>query len=304
MRLNAPTRKLACLVGLGCLLFGLSTVSSEVAASASARSAQTCTGTLQDPGVLAGTYAGNVVVSGACFVNAGQAVVEGNLTVEAGGVLNATFALNDKTKKGYSNLRVTGNLYVGKGATLGMGCDPTNSPCRDDPNQKSPSLSSWDWVDGNLVATDALGVIVHNSFIAENVVQQGGGGGYSCKPMGIFVALKSPVFSDYENVVVGGNFNIRDLSTCYLGALRDNVHGNLSVIDNKMADPDADEVLMNYVNGTLLCVRNVPAPQFGDSGASPNVVNGSAEGQCSYTTLQPNPAPKGVLQHISVSPTA
>ena len=58
----------------------------------------------------------------------------------------------------------------GKGRPLGMGCDPGNSPCKDDPSTKSPSLSSWDWVDGNLIATDPLGVSVHNGYVAENVV--------------------------------------------------------------------------------------------------------------------------------------
>ena len=305
MRWKVPTRVLACLVGLGGLLFGLSIVSPAVAASASALTAlQTCTGTSKAPGALAGTYDGNVVVSELCLVNAGPAIVEGNLTVAAGGVLNATFGRNDTTKRGYSNLTVTGNLYVDEGATLGMGCDPTNSPCTDDPSTKSPTLASWDWVNGDLIATDPLGVIVHNGFVAENIVEQGGGGGFNCKPQGIFVALKSPVFSDYENVVVGGNMTIRDLRTCWLGSLRDDVHGNFSVVDNKLADPDADEINTNYVNGSLTCLGNAPAVQFGDSSGSPNVVNGTAEGQCSLSTLQPNPAPKGTLQHISVSPTA
>jgi len=301
MRLKTSTRKLSCLIGLGGLLFGLSIVSPAIAASASARTApETCTGTPTAPGVLTGTYDGNVVVSGICAVNAGQAVVEGNLTVTAGGALNATFARNDKTKSAYSNLTVTGNLYVDAGATLGMGCDPTNSPCSDDPTPKSPTLSSWDWVGGDLIATDPLGVILHNSFVAENIVEQGGGGGYNCKEHGVFVALKSPVFSDYENVVVGGNMTIKDLRTCWLGSLRDDVHGNFSVIDNKMADPDADEVNTNYVNGSLTCLANSPAVQFGDSGGSANVVNGAATGQCSFGRLVPNPPPKGTPQHISV----
>src|SRR5437764_634769 len=40
-----------------------------------------CTGTLKTPGVLAGTYASNVMVTGVCGVNAGPTVVDGNLFV-------------------------------------------------------------------------------------------------------------------------------------------------------------------------------------------------------------------------------
>lgn len=46
-------------------------------------------GTFKAPGVLKGTYEGNVVVSGLCLVNAGPSIVEGNLTISAGGRLNA-----------------------------------------------------------------------------------------------------------------------------------------------------------------------------------------------------------------------
>jgi len=278
-----------------------------VAASASARTAPaTCSGTLKAPGILAGTYLGNVVVSGVCFVSSGPAIVEGNLTVAAGGVLNGTFGLNDTTKKGYSNLTVNGNLFVDEGATVVLGCDPTNSPCSDDPGTSTkagPTLSSWDWVLGSLIATDPLGAVLHNIFIRKNLSENGGGGGLNCTPQGVFTAFQSPVFSDFENVVVGGNMSITNLKTCWLGSFRDSIHGHFTVINNKMADRDADEILTNYVNGALTCIGNLPAVQFGDSGGSANVVNGKAYGQCSFSTLKPNPAPSGPLQHISVPST-
>jgi len=278
-----------------------------VAASASARTAPaTCSGTLKAPGILAGTYLENVIVSGVCFVNAGPTIVQGNLTVAAGGVLNATFGLNDTTKKGYSNLTVDGNLFVDAGATVVLGCDPTNSPCSDDPGtttKNGPTFSSWDWVFGSLIATDPLGAVVHNTFIGKNMSENGGGGGVNCTPTGVFAAFQSPVYSDFENVVVGGNMSITNLKSCWLGSLRDAVHGHFTVINNKMADPDANEILTNYVNGALTCIGNVPAVQFGDGGGSANVVNGKAYGQCSFSALKPNPPPTGPLQHISVPST-
>ncbi len=307
MRLGSSARKASCLFGLGAVVVALASVTPAVAASASARTAPaTCSGTLKAPGVLAGTYLGNVVVSGVCFVNAGPTTVEGNLTVAAGGAVNATFGLNDTTKKGYSNLTVDGNLFVDAGATVVLGCDPANSACSDDPSTTTktpPTFSSWDWVLGNLIATDPLGAVLHDTFIGKNLSENGGGGGVNCTPTGIFAYFQSPVFSDFENVAVGGNMSITNLKSCWLGSLRDAVHGHLTVINNKMFDRDANEILTNYVNGALTCIGNLPAVQFGDSGGSANVVNGKAYGQCSFSTLKPNPPPTGELQHISVRST-
>src|SRR5215472_17211340 len=54
-----------------------------------------CHGTLNKPGVLAGTYRRDVVVVGVCFVNGGAAVIRGDLFLAPGSALNATFAKND-----------------------------------------------------------------------------------------------------------------------------------------------------------------------------------------------------------------
>ena len=45
------------------------------------------------PGLLAGTYPSNVLVSGVCNVNGGPATVLGDLVIALGAGLNATFAL-------------------------------------------------------------------------------------------------------------------------------------------------------------------------------------------------------------------
>ena len=79
---------------------------------------------------------------GACEVNAGPAVVNGDLTISPGSVLLAAFALNDKTGTGTSSLTVKGNILVRAGAVAVMGCNPANFACLDDPNQNQPTLSS------------------------------------------------------------------------------------------------------------------------------------------------------------------
>ena len=56
----------------------------------------------------------------------------------------------------------------------------------------------------------------------------------------------------------------------------------------------------------MACLGNLPATQFGDSFAAPNMVGGFAVGQCGFKVVLPNPAPApmvpaGPLVHITVS---
>lgn len=262
-----------------------------------------CTGTVASPGVLAGKYDGNVIITGVCAVDGGAAVIKGNLILEPGSGLNAAFALNDVAGKGTSSLTVFGNVSVGSGAVLGMGCEPNYFPCQDDPNAATGgTLTGQDHVHGNLVAAHALTVILHATTVNGNVSYLGGGGGLSCVPpaSGILAALGSPPYFDSEDVTIGGNFTITGLQTCWLGTLRDHIHGNLTDTNNTMADPDAGEVLANRVGGSIVCLSNSPAVQYGDSGSSPNLVRGRAVGQCAFNARQPNPAPSGPLEPISV----
>ena len=267
-----------------------------------------CSGTSQSPGVLSGTFT-NVIVQGTCNVNAGTALVRGNVIVGPGGVLVAAFALNDQAGTGTSSLTVQGNVMVQSGATLFLGCEAAHSPCNDDPNQQNPTLSTPGAIGGSLLAVQPLGVLVHNSTIGLNAIQTGGGGGVNCQPSGVFAQMQSPVFSDYEDNTIGGSLNVTGLGSCWFGALRNHVAGSVVVVGNTMADSDANEVLTNQIGGSLICVGNSPAIQFGDSaGSTPNLVSGAAAGECGFDVLAPSPAPSpgpppepaGPLKHISV----
>ena len=291
-------KALVTIFGLGGLLAAL--VVPAVAASASgAVTNKTCSGTPTSPGVLTGTYPGNVIVKGFCEVNAGQAVVAGNLTIAPGGGVVAAFALNDKTHNGFSSLTVKKNVVVSRGAALVLGCEANFFTCLDD---KSNTLQSRGTIGGSLLASQPLGVLVHNSTISGVVVENGGGGGTSCMPptTGIFALLKSPPFTDFEDNILGDSVSVTQVHSCWLGLLRNSVHGTLTFSSNKMGDPDANEVLHNYVNRSLTCQGNVPAVQYGDSGSSPNAVAGRASGQCSFSVRKPNPAPNGPLSPISI----
>jgi hypothetical protein len=259
--------------------------------------ARTCTGTLGKPGLLAGTYRGDVVVKGVCFVNGGAAVIRGDLILARGSGLNATFANNDIAGSGKSSLTVHGDVKVGPGAVLVMGCEPNFNPCSDDPNSTGQNT-----VRGDLTSVRALAVIVHSSSIRGDARVTGGGGGMTCAipSHGIFKELQSPVFSDFEDNTIRGDLSITGLRTCWLGALRNQVGGDLRDINNKMADPDADEVLTNVIKGDIACFGNSPAVQYGDSMGSPNKVRHHASGECGFNVRQPNPSPSGPLTPISI----
>ena len=297
--MRACVRRLACLVAAGALAAMMLAV---VPAEASSAGPRVCSGTLASPGLLAGTYWSDVVIRGACVVNGGRAVIHGDLIVSRGSALVAAFGRNDVKGTGASSLKVTGDVRLRRRTVAILGCEPEAFPCLDDPHPKHPTISSSDRILGNLSVIDALGVIVHNSTIRGRVKQSGGGGGVTCTPTpgSAFAAFGSPDYSDYEDNTMGGGLRVTDLRSCWLGALRNAVHGSARISRNSMADPDAMEIVTNTVRGNLSCYRNSPAVQFGDSFGAPNIVHGWAAGQCGFKVRKPDPAPNGPLRHISV----
>ena len=266
-----------------------------------------CWGTLAKPGVLAGTYHGDVEIHGVCAVNGGAAVVDGNLILTPWSALDATFALDDVTGTGKSSLTVRGNVWVEHDATLAMGCLPEHSICTDDPAAGTGgTLTGDNHVEGDVRATDAMAVIVHASKINGNVTQTGGGGGAAAMTCavpttGIFSVIGSPVFSDYEDNTIWGSLSVHGVKSCWFGAIRDHVGGSADFREIEMGDPDGNEIHSNDIEGNLACFANQPAVQFGDAvGGVPNKVGGWAKGQCGFDVRLPNPAPSGPLTPISI----
>lgn len=253
--------------------------------------AAVCTGTFDSPGVLVGTYRSNVVVDGVCFVNGGAATILGDLTISPGSALAAIFALDDVAGNGASSLTVRGDVQVQKGGIAFLGCEPNFSPCMDDPNANTGgTLSSQVHISGDLREFQPLTVVVHASTINGDVTEIGGGGGVNCDlPPGVLTAIGSPAYSDYEDNTIGGNLVVFGLKTCWLGSLRNVVRGSLIDVFNTMADPDAGEVLQNTIHQNVVCFGNSPSVQYGDSGASPNVVGGRAFGECGFNVMSPDP---------------
>jgi hypothetical protein len=285
-------RKLSRLLVAGALAGGVGfAVAAPIPAAADEGGVHTCAGTPTTPGVLSGRFE-TVVVQGACEVNAGAAIVEGNLTVAPGGVLLAAFALNDVTGHGLSRLSVGGDLIVSDGATALLGCEPGFFTCLDDPNPTSPTLFSHDSFGRDVIGDQPLGIIIHSSTIEGNVTEHGGGGGFNCTPTGVFTLFNSPVFSDYEDNWIGGNATISDITSCYLGIARNHVVGDLRVLNNQYADPDAIEITSNHIAGDLVCRENSAVWDSSETSSTsnfprtpkPNSVGGDRAGQCVLAT--------------------
>jgi hypothetical protein len=250
-------------------------------ASAMGTSSTTCTGDLSNlpasAGTIKGNYPGDVVVAGACAVDAGSAVIQGNLILLPNATLVAAFASD--------NLTVKGSIQVKDGAALIIGCNPQSFSCVD-----NGAGTATVKVLRNLTAEQPLGMVVHNTTVSGKEVVDGGGGGVSCDSTpGVFGAFGSPAYIDNEDSTVHGSLTIENVQTCWLGTLRVKVGGNLTDTNNTMADPDAGEVVANIVGGNISCTGNSPAVQFGDSGAAPNQVRGNATGQCGFGVLSPDP---------------
>jgi hypothetical protein len=293
-----PRRVLTALLGSGVAAMALA-LSPGVA---SAATTHTCSGTDGSPGVLTGTYPASteVVVQGWCFVNDGQAKVEGNVVVRAHSVLLAAFANNDVTGEGTSGLTVLGNVRVLNGGVLLLGCEAAHFACIDDPNQNEPTLNSPASVGGNLTSADPLGVVVHLTTFGGSVNETGGGGGETCNPAGAFAKFGSPVYSDYEDVTIAHNLSITGLTSCWLGTARAHIGGNATYRRDQLADPDAIEILDNHIGENLTCTDNSMVWDSADLTndlfprlSEPNHVGGQRIGQCLITSPTTKGGPSG-----------
>jgi hypothetical protein len=332
------TGRLARIFGSAALVTGIATAGSAVVMSGAGAagawtggggggSAYNCTGGSIPPG----TY-NSITVSGVCTMYVGNVVVKGNLTVKPGALLdNGAPGDPPATPTVAAQLYVGGNVKVGKGAVLILGCSP-NSSCSGNSTPTPPTPPTGPGISsahirGNVTAIKAMAVVIHSSSIGGSFTDIGGGGGAAAQtcaaqdpskptnaalePWSLDPALFfTPVFTDAEDSSIGGNYTIAGVSSCWLGSLRNQIRGDATFIGNQMGDPDAMEIGNNLIKEDLTCFNNNPAPQFGD-GASSDLVGGRARGQCGFNVVLPNPAPEaitnnggtgvGVDQHFAVS---
>jgi hypothetical protein len=290
--------------------FGLIATAAAASAAPSWAHEYDCTG----GNVPSGTY-DSILITGICYMPAGTVVVRGNLNIAPGALLDAATpgdpAANPLLP---ATVLVGGNVRVGRGAVLVLGCSPAGG-C---------TGVTYDRIRGNLTAFGALGVVIQAVSIGGNATVVGGGGGvaggagsggcftspipppWSEDPALSNPTTGSPQYTDFEDSPIGGNLRVIGVQTCYIGSFRDRVGGSIAFVGNTTSDPDGNELGSNLARGNVTCRGNLPATQFGDSGAAPNMVGGLAFGQCGFRVLLPNPPaaphqPAGPLVHITVS---
>ena len=236
--------------------------------------AGTCTGgTMAD-----GTYDGGFTVTGTCTIAYGAHVqINGDLTIVDGASLDDHGAEAPWAQA--AEMHITGNVYVGKGAVLGLGY-----------NADEASLGP-DTVGGSIIANQPLALQLGNVTVDGNVISNGGG-------------VLSTSIDDFRNFpvkdnVIHGNLIIQGWQGGWIGLIRNQVDGNVVFANNvSMSNPetgpgtdeDSSEVMGSSVfglsfpqtiGGNLICHGNVPAAHVnvGDFGDY-NVVSGKKIGEC------------------------
>jgi hypothetical protein len=243
--------------------------------SAASSSGLTCSGTSTAPGHVApGTYSWLTAVGFCLGPPTGNVIVTGDVTVTKGAVFAANYpSFAPGAPEGDGNWLVKGDVLVGAGGTLLLGCEPEIGCLH----------TTFDTVRGNVDADGALGVILHSDIIGGNVSYDGGGGGVNCAPG--FGPFSFGVYSDAEDDVISGNLTVSGLRSCWFGEFRNIILGNDTVTGNRFANSDATEVANNQVFGNLACSNNVPDAQFGDSAQPPNIVLGAITGECKALSI-------------------
>lgn len=253
------------------------TVAPVAAAVGGAAPSATCSGSFDQPGILAsGTYS-SVSVTGPCFVPPSStiAVLHG-LTVEPGGFLVAAGALDGPAPSCTRSITISGGVAVKPGGSLILG-DGEGSGCV--PNTHTV-------VNGGLHANGAIDLIIHGVVVNGGLDSMGGGDGGPCN----FASPTGPVYATVEDSQVNGGLTLSGYNACWLGFARNHVTGGVTLQNNVLDDPDAMEILSNSINGGLACSGNVAGgvPRAtnlvdnpdGSHSPEPNTVHGLETGQC------------------------
>ena len=202
---------------------------------------------------------GSTTISGNRYVPDGRTLtVYGSLTLAPGACLDA-FTLG--------TVHVTGTLLAQRDSILALGCTPGSigpgPPCNGE--------TTSDTVGGGIVGNHPYTMYLDGDTIWGGINDEGAGPG--------------PVLSPYVNFpikdnVIYGNVLLDRWKGAWFGFIRNRTYGSVTITNNAGADPDADEVVSNTISGNLMCLNNYPAPQFGDSGGTPDIVGGLNIGQC------------------------
>ena len=226
-------------------------------AGASGAPSYTCSGGVIPPG----NY-GPTTITGFCQM-VGTYSFKGGLTVASGGALDAA----DLSGAGAGCdvfVSVSGGIQVQPGAVLYFG----NGPGTGCPNSNNV-------VNGGIAAVNGDTVVIHGTTINGGFSANGGGPG-NCNPS---PAAPFGSYTNIEDSTVNGRTSVSNLNTCWIGIIRNQLHGGLVVNNNESSDTDAIEINSNLIKGGLSCAGNFLNPAV---------------------TPDPNPlAPNGVPTNLS-----
>ena len=152
---------------------------------------------------------------------------------------------------------INGGVSVGPGATFVLG------------TEENPVHTAT--ISGGVRASAAASVQIHFSTINGGVNLNGGSGPFG-PPFDV-------TWNAIEDSVINGSVSISGYDGFWQGFFRNTVNGSFNFNNNTVVDTDGNEVQTNTIHGTMNCSGNIPAPQAGDSGGSPNVASRKT-GQC------------------------
>ena len=153
---------------------------------------------------------------------------------------------------------IRAGLFVQQGGTIVFG------------SEENPVHTAT--INGGVHATNAMNVQIHFSTINGGIDISGGSGPFG-GPFDV-------TWNTIEDSKIIGPTTIDGYNGFWQGFIRNHTIGSVNFNNNKLVDPDGNEVVTNTIYGSLNCAGNDPAPQVGDSEGSPNLVYGFRTGQC------------------------
>jgi hypothetical protein len=202
-------------------------------------------------------------------MRASVVIINGDVTVADGAYLDAAYSGTE--------LIINGNVKVGRGAKLGLGCSFGYHDCGN-----VPVWLGRVTVNGNIDANHALTMYLDFSIVNGNVTSKDGGDVSLVDHPPLEDGLVLPI----KDNVIAGNVKVDGWEGAWFGIIRNTVGGNVEVSDtvgtrvDENGLPDSTEIVTNIIGGDLNCKGNSPPAQVGDSGGSPNIVGGKKKGEC------------------------
>jgi len=153
---------------------------------------------------------------------------------------------------------IRNGLFIAPGATFVLG------------SEEQPGNNGT--ISGGVHATNAANVQLHFVTINGGIEIHGGAGPFG-GPFDI-------TWNTIEDSHINGRVLIEGYNGFWMGFIRNEVNGSVSLNHNVLVDPDGNEYVTNTIHGNLSCVGNSPDPQIGDSEGAENHVTGAKTGQC------------------------